>query len=263
MMRVAAERWNPAFRSPGAVLPQAVAAIWALSMATPLAAHPPYLADSALCRLAGDITITTIHGDGLFGPDPVALVAVDAGGHVLGYHDVAVSFTMFRRHSCAFADWRGRVLLVPDPAQFRPGPKIVGGDAEAWESRWTFEPNLRAGSHGFETQPLTGLVWVEAFMRYILWQWQDYLVVLVTALGLGGVLGGFALGYRRHAGWVILGQVVLALIGVPAGLLVFVGFVFGSASPLAVAMVAGLGLLIVALIVIRLRLGLRARGDPG
>lgn len=131
-----------------------------LLLAGPAAAHSPYFGASAPCT--DGTVLRVLYGDGLFGPDPKALVVTDADGRLRAFQNVGQSTVLINRAGCAGVDFeRGRVWR-PERAAFSDGPVILGDWDMTAAVRWQFEPSVARDAFGFRHYAPTAAEWVRA-----------------------------------------------------------------------------------------------------
>ena len=220
-------------------------ALTLLVLSAPALAHSPYTSDPLTCPAPEGEEYRLLFGDGLFGPDPVALAALDAEGRLLAFQDVDVTvYPVALRGTCVFVDpWNGTVWQR-NADDDGPGVLILGGGEQARDNRWMFEPGVGHDGFGFEAASLATVPVVHRLRGELVYRWRAvvaHAALIFAALTLLWVT--LALPRRQHWGLRIflavaggLGAVVLMLPLVVAQAMVpLSGLLTGGAAGVALA----------------------------
>ena len=114
--------------------------VFALFLPQVATAHSPYIDQRWSCGLDGGFRVTFLYGDGIIGPDPRALIVLDAQGLLWAYENVSYQTVPFEADGCSVLDVETGEVVTPHPPSFAKGARIVGDAPEVREARWAFEP---------------------------------------------------------------------------------------------------------------------------
>lgn len=191
----------------------------ALFNAAKAEAHSPYLSEAVNCEDVGPYKLRIIHGDGILGPDPKALVVTDAMGRLVAYQSVSSSTILPWPENCSAADPDAGVVWKPVSEEFYVGPLVIGDTPEARKGRQRVEPGFGDyESFGFISEEMTG--W-SRIQLYALIGFNPLLLLL-------GLLGGVAfIALARIGRLADVGLFHRISTAVGLWFLVFVLFLFG------------------------------------
>jgi hypothetical protein len=117
-----------------------LAAFIAALAASPALAHRPYFTQVEKIRLPnGEMgEARLLNGDGIFGPDPVRVLLLDAGGRLLARSQKSVLMALScTQGQCLIFDLYNNQVLDLEPSSFRQGAPVPG--AEERDDLWHLE----------------------------------------------------------------------------------------------------------------------------
>ena len=147
MSKPSGKRYNMPMKNP---VTRNIAFLLAILAASPACAHRPYFTDVERIRLPdgamGEARL--LNGDGIFGPDPVRVLILDAGGRLLARSRKSVLMALScTQGQCLIFDLHNGKVLDLEPSSFRQGAVVPGvedrdglWDLEEGDEAWGFAP---------------------------------------------------------------------------------------------------------------------------
>jgi len=130
------------------------------------------------------------YGDGIIGPDPASVVALDQGGHLLAIQPVGYGSFPLAGPECQIADPDIGTIWSPVTENFEVGVQLLGDFDETSEARWQFEPGVRKSSYGFEQSPLNDASFLEVVFTEITYKRVAAVIITITAFAILVSLAG-------------------------------------------------------------------------
>ncbi|MGO4525234.1 hypothetical protein AB4097_10275 [Microvirga sp. 2MCAF35] len=111
--------------------------------ARPAFAHRPYFTQVEKILLPnGEMgEARLLNGDGIFGPDPVRVIILDAQGRLLArsHKTHSMALACGKEKQCLIFDFSAGKILDPTPSSFRPGPIVPGLSDHERDDLWELE----------------------------------------------------------------------------------------------------------------------------
>ncbi|MBF9234918.1 hypothetical protein [Microvirga alba] len=204
----------------------------------PAFAHRPYFTHVEKILLPnGELgEVRLLSGDGIFGPDPVRALILDAQGRLLARSpkSVVMALSCQAGGGCLIVDLRTNQVLELEPSSFRQGPAVPGLSSEDRDGLWDLEGGSE--SWGFSLREATAQERAEA--NDAMARGMKGSLLIIAGLGFVGAL--FLVPYgRRGEG---RSAQVRAILGVVRFTLGFVAFGFFAAISLWLIVIAGVSL---------------------
>jgi len=152
-------------------------------------AHSPYFSDWS-CQSEEGYSLRLLYGDGIFGPDPASVVALDQGGHLLAIQPIGYGSFPLAGPECQIADPDIGAIWSPVIENFEVGVQLLGDFDETSEARWQFEPGVRKTSYGFEQSPLNDASFLEVVSSEITYKRIAAAIIAISAYALLVSLAG-------------------------------------------------------------------------
>jgi hypothetical protein len=205
----------------------------------PAWAHRPYFSDVGKIRLP-DGTLgeaRLLNGDGIFGPDPVRVLILDAQNRLLArsHKSVLMALSCEQDGRCLIFDLSRRKVLDLEPSSFRQGAVVPGADdrdslwdLEDGEEIWGFAPRNPTPGERLKSY---GLLWQKSLPAIVI----DGLVGIACALT---ALAMLHLGRAKLTRTVEKAAAILAILGLIGGglFLVLISGFFSYLGGLSIAM---------------------------